>query len=114
MHMVPVDRACVYYHVVRSRCLPQQFPATLPNIAAIKIPPPPAGTAAERLTQLRAVLPGHMSVGISGDWAAADVSAPEARRESSGLAAAFLQWHLERGIRSLSLVDRTPDPQKAR
>lgn len=49
--------------------------AALPNIAAVKIPPPPAGTAAERLTQLRAVLPGDTSVGISGDWAAAEALA---------------------------------------
>ncbi len=29
------------------------------------------------------------------------------RREGSGLVAALLQWHLERGLRSLSLVDRS-------
>ena len=29
------------------------------------------------------------------------------RREGSGLVAALLQWHLERGLRSLPLVDRT-------
>jgi DNA repair protein RecO (recombination protein O) len=28
------------------------------------------------------------------------------RREASGLVAAYLQWHLERGIRSLRLVER--------
>jgi len=28
-------------------------------------------------------------------------------REASGLVAAHLQWHLERGLRSLPLVDRT-------
>ncbi|MCW2577231.1 MAG: hypothetical protein JWR66_3261, partial [Modestobacter sp.] len=27
--------------------------------------------------------------------------------EGSGLVAALLQWHLERGLRSLPLVDRT-------
>jgi DNA repair protein RecO (recombination protein O) len=46
-----------------------------------------------------------------GDWPAADASDPPARREASGLVAAHLQWHLERGLRSLPLVDRsTPDP----
>jgi DNA repair protein RecO (recombination protein O) len=43
---------------------------------------------------------------LDGDWAVADVSDAAARRESSGLVAAHLQWHLERGLRSLPLVDR--------
>ena len=30
----------------------------------------------------------------------------EHRREGSGLVTAFLQWHLERGVRSLRLVER--------
>jgi DNA repair protein RecO (recombination protein O) len=42
----------------------------------------------------------------SGDWALADASEPAARRQASGLVAAHLQWHLERGLRSLPLVDR--------
>ncbi|NKX55438.1 dihydrodipicolinate synthase family protein [Arthrobacter mobilis] len=46
--------------------------AALPRIAAIKIPPPPAGTAAGRVAKLRKVLPDRVSVGISGDWAAAE------------------------------------------
>ena len=43
---------------------------------------------------------------LGGDWAVADTSDPAARREASGLVAAHLQWHLERGLRSLPLVDR--------
>jgi DNA repair protein RecO (recombination protein O) len=43
---------------------------------------------------------------LSGDWAVADVTAERERKEASGLVAAFLQWHLERGLRSLPLVDR--------
>lgn len=50
---------------------------------------------------------------LAGDWANADASPMPARRESSGLTAAFLQWHLERGVRSLGLVDRTPQPPRA-
>jgi 4-hydroxy-tetrahydrodipicolinate synthase len=46
--------------------------AGLPRIAAIKIPPPPAGTAAERVAKLRRMLPDGVAVGISGDWAAAE------------------------------------------
>jgi DNA repair protein RecO (recombination protein O) len=43
---------------------------------------------------------------LSGDWDTADASGPAARREASGLVAAHLQWHLERGLRSLPLVER--------
>ncbi|MBT8226217.1 MAG: DNA repair protein RecO [Dactylosporangium sp.] len=42
-----------------------------------------------------------------GDWRTADGSPAPARREASGLVAAHLQWHLERGLRSLPLVERT-------
>jgi DNA repair protein RecO (recombination protein O) len=42
-----------------------------------------------------------------GQWATATASEPGPRREASGLIAAHLQWHLERGLRSLPLVDRT-------
>jgi DNA repair protein RecO (recombination protein O) len=43
---------------------------------------------------------------LSGDWGTADASAARDRREASGLIAAFLQWHVERGLRSLPLVER--------
>jgi DNA repair protein RecO (recombination protein O) len=43
---------------------------------------------------------------LGGDWPVADASELPARREASGLVAAHLQWHLERGLRSLPLVDR--------
>jgi len=44
---------------------------------------------------------------LSGDWAMADASDVRHRREASGLAAALVTWHLERGLRSLPLVERT-------
>lgn len=43
---------------------------------------------------------------LSGDWEVAEASEVRERREASGLVAAFLQWHLERGLRSLPFVDR--------
>ena len=46
---------------------------------------------------------------LSADWATADASGSRERREASGLVAAYLQWHLERGLRSLPLVDRASD-----
>jgi DNA repair protein RecO (recombination protein O) len=48
-----------------------------------------------------------MSALLAGDWVLADRSNDAERREASGLIAAHLQWHLERGLRSLPLVDRT-------
>ncbi len=41
-----------------------------------------------------------------GAWTVADASESSHRREASGLVAALLQWHLERGLRSLPMVDR--------
>jgi DNA repair protein RecO (recombination protein O) len=43
---------------------------------------------------------------LSGDWGIADGSDAANRRECSGLVAAHLQWHMERALRSLPLVDR--------
>lgn len=47
-----------------------------------------------------------MAALAAGDWAVADASDPGLRRQAAGLVAAHLQWHLERGLRSLPLVDR--------
>jgi DNA repair protein RecO (recombination protein O) len=44
---------------------------------------------------------------LAGDWEVADAAETRERNEASGLVAAFLQWHIERGLRSLPLVDRT-------
>jgi DNA repair protein RecO (recombination protein O) len=49
-----------------------------------------------------------LSALLSGDWGTAEASEPRSRREASGLVAAYLQWHLERGLRSLRHVDRSP------
>ena len=48
---------------------------------------------------------------LSGDWLSADASEQRHRTEASGIIAAYLQWHLERGLRSLPYVDRTPTPR---
>ncbi|MFZ3452213.1 dihydrodipicolinate synthase family protein [Arthrobacter sp. 7Tela_A1] len=47
--------------------------AALPGIASIKIPPVTAAAAAERVSAVRAVIPDHVTIGISGDAAAANV-----------------------------------------
>ena len=61
-------------------------------------------------------LPGSANPGIetvtllsgllTGDWETVEASDQRTRREASGLIAAYLQWHLERGLRSLVHVDR--------
>lgn len=43
---------------------------------------------------------------LKGNWEEATVSDLRNRREASGLIAAYLQWHLERGLRSLPMVER--------
>ena len=43
---------------------------------------------------------------LSGDWETAAASDERSRREASSIVAAYLSWHLERGLRSLSHVDR--------
>jgi len=43
---------------------------------------------------------------LTGEWHGAVDSETKSRREASGLIAAYLQWHLERGLRSLPLVER--------
>jgi DNA repair protein RecO (recombination protein O) len=41
-----------------------------------------------------------------GDWEHAQSSTPSYRSQASGLVAAHLQWHLERQLRTLPLVER--------
>ncbi len=41
-----------------------------------------------------------------GDWEAAEGTTQSARSHASGLVAAHLQWHLERQLRTLPLVER--------
>ena len=48
-----------------------------------------------------------MAALADGDWRTADAAEDGPRREASGLVAAHLQWHLERALRALPLVDRS-------
>ncbi len=68
------------------------------SVCRVCRPPGSAAPAPETLELLAALL--------TGDWAVADGSGLRYRREGSGLTAAFLQWHLERQLRSLSFVER--------
>lgn len=48
----------------------------------------------------------HLAALLTGDWQTADATDPGIARDGSGLVAAFVQWHLERGVRSLRHVER--------
>ncbi len=41
---------------------------------------------------------------LAGDWSVVDAVAPAARKQAGSLIAAYLQWHIERQIKSLRLV----------
>jgi DNA repair protein RecO (recombination protein O) len=69
------------------------------SVCADDRPPGSATISAESLTVLSALL--------TGDWAVVDAADPRHLRESTGIVAAYTQWHLERGLRSLRLVERT-------
>ncbi len=43
---------------------------------------------------------------LAGDWQLVDASEPRTRKEATGMVAAYLQWHLERGLKSLAHVPR--------
>lgn len=73
---------------------------------------PAGGTVCPACRPAGAASPGPAALALmvdllQGDWDGADASESPTRREASGLVAAHLQWHLERGLRSLPLVERT-------
>jgi DNA repair protein RecO (recombination protein O) len=49
-----------------------------------------------------------LSALLTGDWEAADATPDATRNQASGVVAAYTQWHLERGLRSLQHIDREP------
>ncbi|WP_122818082.1 DNA repair protein RecO [Nocardioides pantholopis] len=60
--------------------------------------PGSASPAAETIEVLGALL--------AGDWPTVEAAEPRHLREASGLVAAYLHWHLERGLRSMAYVER--------
>ncbi|MQW75396.1 DNA repair protein RecO [Nocardioides sp. dk4132] len=43
---------------------------------------------------------------LAGDWPVVEAAQPRHLKEASSLVAAYLSWHLERGLRSLAYVER--------
>jgi DNA repair protein RecO (recombination protein O) len=72
---------------------------------------PAGGTVCPACRPAGAASPGPAALELMvdllhGEWDAAELADGRTRREASGLVAAHLQWHLERGLRSLPLVER--------
>ncbi len=44
---------------------------------------------------------------LSGDWATAEMTSQSTRSAASGIVAAYSQWHIERGLKSMQHVERT-------
>jgi DNA repair protein RecO (recombination protein O) len=61
-------------------------------------PPGTATVSADALALMTAL--------VNGDWTVADAAPPTVSRAASGLVAAYLQWQIEQGLRSLRLVER--------
>lgn len=75
------------------------FVAQLGGVVADEVAPP----GAPRLTEETIELLGAL---LSGDWDVADASEQGTRGQASGVIAAYVQWHLERGLKSLHHLDR--------
>ncbi|HEV7623815.1 MAG TPA: DNA repair protein RecO [Amnibacterium sp.] len=80
------------------------FVAQLGGMVADAVAPP----GAPRLTAEAIGLLGAL---LTGDWGTADAAPPSTRAQASGVIAAYTQWHLERGLRSLPHVDRSSAPE---
>jgi len=72
---------------------------------------PAGGSVCARCRPAGAASPSQPAVALMADllqrrWPEAEASDEGTRRQASGLTSALLSWHLERGLRSLPLVER--------
>jgi DNA repair protein RecO (recombination protein O) len=70
------------------------------------------GAACESCRPSGAAAPAHetftlLGALLAGDWVTADASVDKHRRDAAGIIAAYTQFHLEKKVRSLGLVDRS-------
>lgn len=49
---------------------------------------------------------GLLGALLTGDWELADKASPASRSSASGIVAAYSQWHIERGLKSMPHVER--------
>jgi DNA repair protein RecO (recombination protein O) len=75
------------------------FVVQLGGIVADEVAPP----GAPRLTPQTVAL---LSALLRGDWPLAESADATTRAQASGVIAAYTQWHLERGLKSLNHLDK--------
>ena len=75
------------------------FVAQLGGMVADEVAPP----GAPRLNPETLELLGAL---LTGEWTVADAADASTRGRASGVIAAYVQWHLERGLKSLNHLDR--------
>jgi len=73
--------------------------------------PVAGGMVCDNCRQPGSTLPSGQTVRLlgallSGDWAVADAAGETAINQAPGMVAAFVQWHMERAIKALRLVER--------
>src|SRR5690606_26371059 len=76
------------------------FVAQLGGVVSDAVAPP----GSPRLDRGTIALMGAL---LQGNWDVADASGERSRAQASGAIAAYTQFHLERGLRSLPHVERT-------
>ncbi|BDI23050.1 DNA repair protein RecO [Herbiconiux sp. L3-i23] len=77
------------------------FVVQLGGVVADEVAPPGTPRLKPEVVELLAAL-------LTGDWSHAEDADERTRSQASGVVAAYTQWHLERGLRSLQHVDREP------
>ncbi|WP_210506011.1 DNA repair protein RecO [Naasia sp. SYSU D00057] len=76
------------------------FVVQLGGVVADEVAPPGSPRLAPAVIALLGAL-------LAGEWAVVEAADDRSRSQASGVVAAYAQWHLERGLRSLQHVDRT-------
>ncbi len=76
------------------------FVVQLGGVVSDEVAPPGAPRLDPQTLELLGAL-------LAGDWELAEASSDDARAQATGIIAAYAQFHLERGLRSLPHVDRT-------
>ncbi len=76
------------------------FVVQLGGVVADAVAPPGSPRLDARTLDLLAAL-------LAGDWITVEAAGDRERGQASGIVAAYTQFHLERGLRSLEHVDRT-------
>jgi DNA repair protein RecO (recombination protein O) len=76
------------------------FVAQLGGVVADAVAPPGA-------PRLDPATLGLLAALLAGDWATVEATEERSRNQASGVVAAYTQFHLERGLRSLQHVDRS-------